>query len=396
MPRHSPQRSQRYDMEKWLNKRRRDGKVNNEPDRGRRKNWLPEEIDSFDEFDEVDSARYERLLSRKERARRRPTAPAALAELKEEEERFEEPVTEPAPAEHQGTVVEVRSNGYRVQLGAQNLLCEASGSLQIPEVSSENLVAIGDEVRLMTRDAGQAIIEAILPRRSLVVWPGLASDSYRQLAIANANQILIVISWREPDIQFDLLDRYLIAAAQNNLTPVICVNKIDLAGEQAACQAALKPYRDLGYSLILASALTGGGLDEVRKALRGKTTIMVGPAQAGKSTLLKAIEPAAKQLDESRGNHHPQPLPAVYLQSLEMGGAVIDTTANSNFVLRGLRQKELAQYYPEMTAIIHKCRFDDCSHTHEPGCAVKTAVQQNRISNRRYHNYKKIFATLPT
>lgn len=395
MPRHSPQRSQRYDMEKWLSKRRREGKVNNEPDRGRRKNWLPEEIDSFDEFGEVDSARYERLLSRKERARRRTIAPPALAELKEEEERFEEPVIELAPAGQQGTVVEVHGNGYRVQLGAQSLLCEASGSLQMPEVSSENLVAIGDEVRLMTRDAGQAIIEAVLPRRSLVVWPGLSADFYRQLAIANANQILIVVSWREPDIQFDLLDRCLIAAAQNNLSPVICVNKIDLTGEQAACQAALKPYRDLGYPLIFASALTGSGLDEVRKVLRGKTTILVGPAQAGKSTLLKAVEPAAKQIDESQGNHNPQPLPAIYLQSLEMGGSVVDITANSNLVLRGLRQKDLAQYYPEMAAIIHKCRFDDCSHTHEPGCAVKIAVQQNRISSRRYHNYKKIFATLP-
>ena len=397
MPRYSPRRSQRYDMEKWLGKRRREGKMNNEPDRGRRKNWLPEEFDSFDEFDEVDSARYERLLSRKERARRRTAAPAALAELKEEEERFEELVKEPALAEQQGTVVEVRSNGYRVQWGVQSLLCEASGSLQMPAASSESLVAIGDEVRLTTHDPGQATIEAILPRRSLVVWPGIASNFYRQLAIANAHQVLIVVSWREPEIQFDLLDRYLITAAQNNLTPAICVNKIDLVGDLATCQAVLKPYRDLGYPLILTSARTGDGLDEMRKALRGKTTILVGPAHAGKSTLLEAIQPETRQLGEGEGNHHqPQSLPPVYLQLLEMGGSVVDIAANGNLVLRGLRQKDLAHYYPEMAAIVHKCRFEDCSHTHEPGCAVKTAVQQNRISNRRYHNYKKIYATLPT
>jgi ribosome biogenesis GTPase / thiamine phosphate phosphatase len=395
LPQHSPRRSERYDMEKWLGKRRREGKVNTEPDRGRRKNWLPEELESFDEFEEIDSLRYERLMSRKERARRRATTPAALAELKEEEERFEELVREPAPAEQQGTVIEVCSGGYRVQLGAQNLVCEASGSLQMPETSSESLVAIGDEVRLTTLDAGKATIKAILPRRSLVVWPGVSPDFFQQLAIANATQILIVVSWREPDIQFDLLDRYLIAAAQNDLTPVICVNKIDLTADKAAYQAALKPYQDLGYHLIFASAHTGGGLDEVRKVLRGKTTILVGPAHAGKSTLLEAIEPEAKQLNGSEENHH-QPLPAVYLQALDMGGAVVDIAANGNLVLRGLRQKELAGYYPEMAAIVHKCRFDDCSHTHEPGCAVKTAVQQNRISNRRYHNYKKIYASLPT
>lgn len=397
MPRYSPRRSQRYEMEKWLGKRRREGKDNHQSHRGGRKNWLPEELESFDEFEDIDSFRYERLMSRKERALRRTTAPAALAELKEEEERFEEPVKKPATAEQQGTVVEVLSDSYRVQLGAQNLLCAASGALQSPGPSLESLVAIGDEVRLATPDAGPATIEAVLPRHSLVLWPDISHDIFQTLAVANANQILVVVSWREPDIQFDLLDRYLIAAARSSLTPVICVNKIDLAADKADYQAALAPYRDLGYPLIYASARTGAGLDEVRKVLRGKITLLVGPAGAGKSTLLETIEPESKQIARRQGNFSlPQPLPVVYLQVLATGGAVVDIAANGNLVLPGLRQKELAGYYPEMAAISHKCRFADCSHTHEPGCAVKTAVHQNRISNRRYHNYKRIYATLPT
>jgi ribosome biogenesis GTPase len=237
----------------------------------------------------------------------------------------------------------------------------------------------------------------VLPRRSVLARPDVFYDHLQQVIAANVNQLLIVASWRDPVIWLELIDRYLIAAERHGLMPILCVNKIDLAEDVAICRATLQPYLDLRYQVIFTCALTSEGVDELREVLRGQTTVLAGLSGVGKSSLLLAVQPGLQlcigEVSEYSGQGR-HTTAQVVLHRLEMGGFVVDTPGIREFGLNGLRQGELARFYPEMAAVAGGCRFDDCAHIHEPGCAVKAAVQQGHVSANRYHSYKKIYHTL--
>jgi ribosome biogenesis GTPase len=222
----------------------------------------------------------------------------------------------------------------------------------------------------------------------------------QQVIAANADQLLIVASWRDPAIWLELIDRYLITAERNNLTPTICVNKVDLAdaqGREAICRATLQPYLDLGYRVIFSSALTSVGVDELREVLRGRTTALAGMSGVGKSSLLAAVQPGLRLRTTEVSDHSHEGRHAttqVTMLPLAVGGWVVDTPGIREFGLSGLQRGELVHFYPEIAAVATGCRFGDCSHTHEPGCAVQEAVHRGHVSKARYHNYKKIYETL--
>jgi ribosome biogenesis GTPase len=219
----------------------------------------------------------------------------------------------------------------------------------------------------------------------------------QQVIVANADQLLIVTSWRQPHLWLELVDRYLIAAERNGLSPIICVNKVDLSVDVAICRAELQPYIDLGYRVIFTSALTGTGIGELRDTLRGQTTVLSGMSGVGKSSLLNAVQPglqiATREVsDFSHEGRHTTT--QVCMNELEMGGYVVDTPGVREFGLSGLLRAELVRFYPEIATLEMRCRFSDCSHTHEPGCAVKRALQAGRVSATRYHNYTCIYDSL--
>ena len=194
------------------------------------------------------------------------------------------------------------------------------------------------------------------------------------------------------------MDRYLITAERNNLSPIVCVNKIDLAEDVAACRAALQPYLDLGYRVIFTSALTGKGVSKLQEVLQEHTTVLAGLSGVGKSSLLKAVQPSLQLRTGEISEYHHQGrhiTTQVCLLSLEGGSFVVDTPGIREFGLSGLRRDELPRFYPEIIAVQGKCRFSNCSHIHEPDCAVKTAVDQGLVSPTRYHNYQKIHRSLP-
>jgi len=221
----------------------------------------------------------------------------------------------------------------------------------------------------------------------------------KQVIVANADQLLIVASWRDPIFWPELTDRYLIAAERNNLSPILCVNKIDLAEDVAGCYSALRPYLHLGYRVLFTSALTGEGVDALREVLRRRMTVLAGLSGVGKSSLLSTVQPGLQlrsgEVSERSGEGQ-HITTQVSLFRLDIGGFVVDTPGIREFGLSGLRRAELARFYPEITAVERNCRFSDCSHLHEPGCAVQAAVRQGLVSATRYHNYRKIYADLPT
>ncbi len=380
----------------------------------RHKEWIP---DSWEEWDDLDYPADERIMPRGDAERRRDVERRALdGRSGGNSERVAESQGSSIPKglvpssgsrpEVPGLVVEVSSGMCRVDIhnGASPLLCDIRGSLKSQDTGYTNVVAVGDQVHITLNGDQRGVVERVLPRRSVLARPyrpdvGKSSSS-QQIVVANIDRVLIVASWREPNIWPALIDRYLIAAQRNQLEAVICVNKIDLVEDQAEFQATLSPYRDLGFHLLLTSAGNGQGIDELKALLEGNTSVLAGLSGVGKSSLLTAIQPSLdlrigkvtqRGTFTGQGRHTTT---QSSLWKLENGGLVIDTPGIRDFGLVGIKQAQLAEWYPEMVTHLGGCHFSDCSHIVEAQCAVKDAVFNGLISELRYKNYTQIYEEL--
>lgn len=381
-----PERRQIQKVKKQL-------KHNRQPKPTRRKDWQPADLA---DPDELDFEQIERVMPRGERERRRAIKLMALTEAAEAEPNG---TGSPLPPEtgQRGVVIEVSSGLCRVALNGRTMMCGLRGSLSAEETGFTNVVAVGDDVLISEDGAGRGIVEAVLPRRSALARPDVFRSHLQQVIVANADQLLIVAAWRNPPLWPELLDRYLIAAARNKLKPLICVNKIDLAEDVAACEAALQPYQALGYPVLLTSALTGYGIEALRDSLRGRITALAGLSGVGKSSLLAAAQPGLQlrtsAVSESSGEGRHTTTQVTMLPFGECG-FVVDTPGIREFGLSGLAKSELIHFYRDLAAFAPGCRFADCTHRHEPNCAVKAAVTADAVSATRYDSYQKIYATL--
>ncbi len=368
-------------------------KRNQKQKRVRRKDWT---LDAWEEVEELDCATAERVMPRGERERRRQAWSAALERMAEVESE-DSPVADEAQGAR-GTVVEVSEGLCRVAMADSQFLCTIRGTLTAEDTGFTNVVAVGDEVFVSTDGGGQGVIEAVMPRQSVLARPDVFLGHLRQVVVANADQLLIVSSWRDPLPWLELIDRYLVAAGVNHLQPVICLNKVDLADNRVACQAAMEPYSQLGYVVTYTSAVTGEGVGELRELLRERNTVLAGMSGVGKSSLLTAVQPGLRLrvgVVSARRHEGRHTTSQVRLLKLDMGGFVADTPGIREFGIAALRRPDLMWYYPEILAQAGSCRFADCTHTHEPGCAVRSAVGQGSIAKTRYHSYRKIHRSLP-
>ena len=378
-------------LQKALKGKRR----NLEPKPPRKKDWTRE---SYDSWDDSNLDQRERIMPIDERDRRRSLEQAA----------FKDPGAQPVPKKRApvapdgpGTVVSVSSGLCVVELAGTRLQCRIRSKLTAAETSFTNVVAVGDEVRVSDDGSGGGIIEEVLPRRTVLARPDVFHSHRRQVIVANSDQLLIVSSWREPQFWPELVDRCIITAQRGGLMPIVCVNKIDLAEDAVELEDALQPYETLGHRIIKTSVVTGEGVTELRDLLRDKTTALTGMSGTGKSSLISAAQPGldlrTAQVSSSRkrqgeGRHTTT---QVTMLSLEAGGFVVDTPGVREFGLSGLRRHELASFYPEISALAPRCRFNNCAHLEEPGCAVRAGKENGAVHASRYHTYKAILGTLP-
>jgi ribosome biogenesis GTPase len=236
----------------------------------------------------------------------------------------------------------------------------------------------------------EGFIERVEPRHGVLTR---ASRRREHVLVANVDQLVIVMSLVEPDLKPHLIDRYLAAASQGGLKPVLCLNKADLA-DPVPLQPLVGAYAQLGVPTLLTSARTGVGIGRLRELLRGRATVFSGQSGVGKSSLLNAIEPglalAVKSVSEGnqKGRHT-----TVYAQliKLALGGWVVDTPGVRQLALWDTRPEEVEGYFGEFRPFVPLCAFPDCTHTHEAGCAVKAAVARRLVSDRRYHSYLGMF-----
>ena len=366
----------------------------------RQNKWLDA---AYDEFDELEFDTVERIMPRGERERRRAVEQIASASTNKRHNDEDTSPNDPddstqEPEGLQGQVVEVSTGLCRVNLGGENILCSLRGSLTSAETGFTNVVAVGDRVVVSKNGSTEGVVEAILPREKILARPDVFYSHLRQVVVANADQVLIVTSWREPHLWPELIDRYLIASHINNLTPVICVNKIDLAEELAELQAVIQPYLDLGELVILTSASEGIGIDQLREVLLGRTTVLAGLSGVGKSSLLNVLNTdmqlRTKQVSARWGEGRHTTTQSTLIP-LDFGGSVVDTPGIREFGLTGVYRPDLVHHFPEMVRLINACQFNNCSHLNEPGCALIKAVASGDIAKSRYHSYEKIYATLP-
>ncbi len=372
-------------------------------ERVRHKDWAAQFVEDGVIFDDLALPSVERVVPLGEQERRRANLARVAGGIVMPDGSNRPTAVTPAPAHstavETAAVFEVSQGLCRVALGdGRQLLCEVRRSLKASDTGFTNIVAVGDQVQVSHNGAARGMVEAVLPRRSALARPDPFYSHLRQVIVANVDQLLVVASWRDPAFWPELVDRYLIGAARNGLTPVICVNKVDLAEDPAEPQTVLRAYCDAGYTVLLSSAQSGLGVEGLRRLLQGQTTALAGLSGVGKSSLLSAIEPGLHlrvgEVSERKheGRHTTT---QVSLHPLAAGGFVVDTPGIREFGLSGLRKRDLAGFYPELAALKGRCQFEDCSHTREPGCAVKLAVREGRLAAMRYDSYRKILADLP-
>ena len=252
-------------------------------------------------------------------------------------------------------------------------------------------VVAGDIVLFQPEGDAEGVIERVEPRRGTL---SRVSRGLEHVIAANSDQALIVGSAAEPQLKPSLIDRFLVSAGKGGLHVIICINKVDLA-DAAALQPLAGTYARLGYDVVLTSATEGYGVDHVKRLLRGRQTLIAGQSGVGKSSLLNAIQPglglatSSVSRDSGKGRHTTR---VAELFPLAEGGAVIDTPGIRQFELWDVIAEEVEAYFVEFRPFVAMCRFPDCSHTHEDGCAVKQAVVECRIARQRYESYVRIMS----
>jgi ribosome biogenesis GTPase len=214
------------------------------------------------------------------------------------------------------------------------------------------------------------------------------------LIVANLDQVVAVFAATQPEPKWGLLDRYLVSAESLGIPSIICITKLDLVDTGCELLQILAVYHKIGYPVILTSAVTGLGLEDLRVALRCRLSVFIGKSGVGKTSLLNALKPGlgqrVKQVNQKtgKGKHTTSHLE---MYPLECGGSVVDTPGMREFGLWDVSDDDLAFFFPEMRPYVGKCRFGmDCSHAHEPGCAIREAVENGEIAELRYQNYLKL------
>ena len=267
------------------------------------------------------------------------------------------------------------------------------GKVRLKASEITNPVAVGDKVRYEWADDGDsAVITEILPRLNYVIRRSTNLSRQAHIIAANVDRAYLVVSLFFPEVKLPFLDRILVTCELYGIPATIVLSKTDLYKEIAADEIAhfRSIYEAAGYPVIETSVKTGEGIDAIREACQGRVNLFSGESGVGKSSLIKALDPS---LDPKIGAISTAHLQGKHTTSLyEMyplasGGYVIDSPGIRGFGLVDVEKEEIAKYFPEMLRASAACRFTPCTHTHEPGCAVKAAVDEGLISPERYNSY---------
>jgi ribosome biogenesis GTPase len=294
-----------------------------------------------------------------------------------------------------GVVLRDEGGQLIVDLDGEEAACVVRKSLKRRAGDLRKAVAVGDRVVVEASGEGLAIVD-VEPRRSAISRPDPGRPRREQVLVANLDAILVVASVREPDLVPGLIDRFLVAAESRGLDAGVALNKIDLDPDRAFEEVAAV-YRGLGYPVLPVSAATGEGVAAVRDFLGGRTSALLGHSGVGKSSLANALDPSLKlrvrpvNAVTGLGTHTTT---TVKLLRLPWGGYLVDTPGIREFGLWATEPRDVGFWYRELAARARECRFGDCLHEREPGCAVKEAVAAGAIVPWRYESYLRVLGSV--
>ncbi|MDE6196497.1 MAG: ribosome small subunit-dependent GTPase A [Muribaculaceae bacterium] len=297
-----------------------------------------------------------------------------------------------------GTIIRNTGAHYvaRTADGAE-VKCLAKGNFRIKGIRTTNPVAVGDVVELSEQGPdGVAFVTAVVPRRNYIIRRASNLSKAAHIIAANVDCAVLVATLAHPTTSFTFIDRFLATSEAYGVQAAIVINKTDLLveeGDDELLDAVMYLYRSIGYPVFAVSAAAGDGLDKLCDYLCDKVSLFSGNSGVGKSTLINALIPGLDlRTAEISAAHdtgmHTTTFSEMY--TLPGGGEIIDTPGVRGFGVVEFGREEVSHYFPEIFKISKDCRFGNCTHTHEPGCAVLEALEENRISQSRYNSYLSI------
>ena len=285
----------------------------------------------------------------------------------------------------QGKIIRGIAGFYYVHVVESGVYeCKAKGIFRKDGIKP--LVGDDVEIEILDEKNMEGNIMQILPRRNDLVRP----------AVANIDQALVVFAAAKPKPHFQLLDLFLVMMESKEIPAILCFNKSDIV-DDAEIASLKEIYENCGYPLLFTSAKEETNIDELKELLRGKTTAIAGPSGVGKSSLINQLQSGVKMETGSisrkieRGKHTTRHSELIVL---EEGSYIMDTPGFSSLYVGDMEKEELKYCFPEFSAYEGKCRFNGCSHTHEPGCAVREAVEEGKIHRMRYEDYTFLYREL--
>ncbi|MBP7240034.1 MAG: ribosome small subunit-dependent GTPase A, partial [Saprospiraceae bacterium] len=301
-----------------------------------------------------------------------------------------------------GIVARVTGSWHDIRLEDGTILpSRTTGKLRLEDIKTTNPVGVGDEVEVQYEagDEIKGIITEVLPRKNYIVRQSPRKKHDLHLLASNVDQAMLVTTIVQPMLKLGFIDRFLLMTEPHNIPVIIVINKNDLfTEEEMEIFGGLKiMYEDIGHRVMSCSAVTGDGVDELRAILKDKTTLVAGQSGVGKSTLVNAIQPGLglktdEISDYSGKGQHTTTFAEMF--SLDSGGYIIDTPGIKMLSFNNLEPMDVAHNFREFFEKSSSCRFPNCLHRNEPGCAVKAAVEEGTISSMRYDHYLQIISEI--
>lgn len=289
-----------------------------------------------------------------------------------------------------GLITKAQSGFFWVETGLGVIVCQLRGKLKQGRAKGD-IAALGDSVEITILDDGSGVIETVRERKNAIVrLDPRPQGEYQQVLLANPDQAVFVFACANPTPRLKMLDRFLVIAEKQKISVVIVANKVDLVDEP---KAIFGLYEALGYRVMYTSTKNGAGVNELKSQLQGKLSALVGPSGVGKSSLLNTIQPglglAVNEISSAMNKgRHTTVIRQMF--ALEGGGYVADTPGWKSLALWDTEPEEMDAYFPELRDLVAYCQFSDCTHQHEPGCAVLAALKDGKIHKERYDSYVRL------